>query len=291
MLIDSDMRSLERVVNVASVPHLSPFRYPGGKTWLVPRAICWLERIPKPSIFVEPFAGGGSISLAIAERGLAEHVVMVEKDGQVSAVWQTILGGDAAWLSERITHFEPTPESVEACLRASATSTRERAFQTIVKNRTFRGGILAAGSSLIKHGENGKGIRSRWYPETLRKRIMRIAALRDHITIIEGDGLAVMEQHLHDEHAAFFIDPPYTAAGKRAGSRLYTHSELDHERLFTLTGKLAGDFLMTYDDSEGVRELGRKHHFQMRAVAMKNTHHAKMRELLLGQDLSWINPA
>ena len=27
----------EKVVNVASVPHRSPFRYPGGKTWLVPR--------------------------------------------------------------------------------------------------------------------------------------------------------------------------------------------------------------------------------------------------------------
>ena len=26
-------------VNVASVPHRSPFRYPGGKTWLVPYEI------------------------------------------------------------------------------------------------------------------------------------------------------------------------------------------------------------------------------------------------------------
>ena len=25
----------ERVVNVASVPQRSPFRYPGGKTWLI----------------------------------------------------------------------------------------------------------------------------------------------------------------------------------------------------------------------------------------------------------------
>lgn len=29
---DNDLR----VVNVASVPQRSPFRYPGGKTWLVP---------------------------------------------------------------------------------------------------------------------------------------------------------------------------------------------------------------------------------------------------------------
>ena len=29
------------VVNVASVKQLSPFRYPGGKTWLIPRVRQW----------------------------------------------------------------------------------------------------------------------------------------------------------------------------------------------------------------------------------------------------------
>jgi hypothetical protein len=31
-----------KVVNVSTVPHRSPFRYPGGKTWLVPRVRDWL---------------------------------------------------------------------------------------------------------------------------------------------------------------------------------------------------------------------------------------------------------
>lgn len=29
-----------QIVNVASVPQRSPFRYPGGKTWLVPHIRC-----------------------------------------------------------------------------------------------------------------------------------------------------------------------------------------------------------------------------------------------------------
>jgi DNA adenine methylase len=284
----NDVLALERIVNVASVSQLSPFRYPGGKTWLAPRAIRWLKSIPRPTEFVEPFAGGGIISLTVADRGLADHVIMVERDEQVAATWQAVLGGDAGWLVERIMSFEVTPESVQACLEAPAAAIRERAFKTIVKNRTFHGGILAPGSAVIKYGENGKGIRSRWYPETLKKRILKIAELRDRITFIEGDGLRFMEQRLHEERTVFFIDPPYTAAGKRAGSRLYTHSELDHERLFSLAGKAAGSFLMTYDEAQGVRELGQKHGFQMRVVAMKNTHHAKMEELLLGRDLSWL---
>jgi hypothetical protein len=71
-------------------------------------------------------------------------------------------------------------------------SSRDRAFRTILKNRTFHGGILAEGSGLIKDGENGKGILSRWYPETLAKRIRAIASICDRITFIKGDGIQVM---------------------------------------------------------------------------------------------------
>ncbi len=280
---------LEHVVNVASVAQLSPFRYPGGKTWLVPRAIHWLNSIQRPTEFVEPFAGGGIISLTVADLDLADHITMVERDEQVAAVWRAIFGGEAEWLADRIMKFEVTSETVQACLSSPARTVRERAFQTILKNRTFHGGILAPGSSLLKYGENGRGIRSRWYPETLMKRILKVATLGDRISIIEGDGLAIMEDNLHNPRAAFFIDPPYTVAGKRAGSRLYTHSRIDHEKLFDLTSNLQGDFLMTYDDAEAVRELGRKYNFEMRTVAMKNTHHAEMTELLLGRSLDWLD--
>ena len=44
--------------NVAQVRQLSPFRYPGGKTWLVPEVRKWLMSSKRtPSVFVEPFAG------------------------------------------------------------------------------------------------------------------------------------------------------------------------------------------------------------------------------------------
>lgn len=51
--------SAETPVNVAAVPQRSPFRYPGGKTWLVPYARTWLSNLyPKPAVLIEPFAGG-----------------------------------------------------------------------------------------------------------------------------------------------------------------------------------------------------------------------------------------
>lgn len=285
-----DVPSAEPVVNVASVPQRSPFRYPGGKTWLVPRVQQWLRSLAwKPSLFIEPFAGGGIIGLTVAFEQLVSRVLLVERDDQVAAVWRTILSDDNEWLAQRILSFDLTHEHVLRELQARSSSTRQRAFRAILKNRTFHGGIMAPGSSLIKNGEAGKGLRSRWYPMTLARRIRAIAKVCDRISFIEGDGLAVIQKYAGRQEAAFFIDPPYTAGGKRAGSRLYTHHHVDHPRLFDLAKRIGGDFLMTYDYAEEVVTLALQHGFKTRTVAMKNTHHARMTELLIGRDLGWMD--
>lgn len=290
-MLDMDQPSLfpdHRVVNVASVPQRSPFRYPGGKTWLIPRVRRWLLSLNmKPTELVEPFCGGGIAGLTVAFERLADHVTMVELDRELAAVWCVILQepGGAGELADRIVGFDLTLENVRAVLDTEPAGKLERAFRTILKNRVNRGGILAPGTGLIKEGENGKGLRSRWYPETLKKRILAIAGVREEITFVAGDGLEVMRQHVDNPEVAYFIDPPYTVAGRR----LYNNWELDHAALFDLVASLSGDFLMTYDNDERVRALAAEHGFDTRQVAMKNTHHAKMTELLIARDLTWVD--
>jgi DNA adenine methylase len=276
------------IVNVASVPQRSPFRYPGGKTWLVPRIRTWMDsRNTPPEEFVEPFAGGAIVSLTVAFEYLANHVTMVELDECVAAVWLVILEGDAEQLAERIATFEMTLDTLDAELKVKPCTRQLLAFQTILRNRVNHGGILAPGSGKLKHGENGKGVGSRWYPETLKRRILDIIQVRDRIRFIAGDGFEVLRQMAHRQDAVFFIDPPYTAGGKRAGSRLYRHYEIDHESLFKLASELTGDFLMTYDNAPELHVLARRYGFDTMIVAMKNTHHAEMTELLIGRNLEW----
>lgn len=277
-------------VNVASVPQRSLFRYPGGKTWFVPTFRHWMaETYPKPSILVEPFAGGGIISLTALFEDLVEKAVMVELDEDIAAVWQSVVDGDAEWLANRILTFDLNKESVIQEIRKTPKSLREKAFQTILKNRTFHGGILAKGSGFIKYGENGKGIRSRWYPATLAKRILNLKHVASRIDFRCDDGLKVMKEFAVKQDVVYFIDPPYTAGGKRAGRRLYRHCDLDHEGLFTICESLKGDFLITYDNAEEVKRMARAHGFQMRLMAMTNTHHATKEELVIGKDLSWMD--
>jgi len=279
------IKTRTKLINVATVHQHSPFRYPGGKTWLIPYVRLWLkQRHAETKELLEPFAGGAIVSLTAAFEKLAKRVTMVERDEEVAAVWRTILSKDAKWLAERIVTFEVTTVTASAALQKKPISTRERAFATILKNRVNHGGILAPGAGLLKHGENGKGVLSRWYPQTLKKRILAIASVRDRISFIEGDAFKAIEANISRRDVMFFIDPPYTKAGRR----LYRYFEIDHSALFELAARCAGDFLLTYDDAAEIRALAERHNFAVRSVAMKSTHHEKKTELLISRNLDWV---
>jgi DNA adenine methylase len=281
---------LSKPVNVACVPQRSPFRYPGGKTWLVPTLRVWLRSLPyTPGVFIEPFAGGGIASLTVAFERLAGHVVMAETDEGVSAVWRTILTGQGQWLAESILDFDVTLPSVRKALAEDGNgrevSLRKRAFLTLLRNRVQRGGIMAPGAGLIKSGENNRGIRSRWYPKTLARRIREIGMNLDRMSFYVGDGFSLIEDYSTDKNVVFYIDPPYTKAARR----LYRHWQVDHRRLFRIMTSCSGDFLMSYDNNQEIRDMAHEFGLECQPVRMKNTHHAEMTELLISRNLDWLN--
>lgn len=278
-----------KIVNVASVPQRSPFRYPGGKTWFIPRLREWLRsQERKPKTLVEPFAGGGIVSLTAVFEELVDLSLMVELDDDVAAVWEVATTGNAKWLANRILKFEMSHENALEQIGKSTRSVKEKAFKTILKNRCNHGGILAAGSGFLKKGEAGKGVLSRWYPETLAKRFNEIDLYHERLEFRKDDAFNVLEEYKEDGDAVFFIDPPYTAGGKKAGKRLYNHFDLDHEHLFQICSELKGDFIMTYDNAPEVMDLSRKYGFQAKPIPMKNTHHAELTELVIGRNLDWM---
>lgn len=270
-------------VNVAEVPQRSPLRYPGGKTWLIPHIRAWLaERDTPAPLLVEPFVGGGTVSLTAVMEGLAKRALMVELDADVAAFWEAALhhGPD---LIERVMEFEPTQERVSEIQSARPSNIIEHGFRTLVLNRVRRGGILAPGAALTRTGENGKGLRSRWYPDTLARRLRAIWDHADRIEFRAGDGMEVLRSMDSAElrNAALFLDPPYTAGGKRAGKRLYAHHEVDHAALFQFVADCTADFLMTYDYASETISLARESGFEAVQVLMKNTHHARVMELVI----------
>jgi len=283
MFETNQKKTATKIVNVASVPQRSPFRYPGGKTWLIPVVRKWLRQSKNQKKVLEPFAGGGIVSLTAAFENLSEQVVMVELDSEVAAVWEVIINGDHEWLANKIYSFDLTPENANDILNKEEKTIKEQAFSTILKNRIFHGGIIAKGSGMIKNGENGKGIKSRWYPKTLRDRILAVGYVKNKIDFVTGDAYEELERVKNDENTYSFIDPPYTVAGKR----LYTHFDIDHNALFELTSRLKGKFMLTYDDTEEIRALAEKYGLDFRTIPMRTTHHIQKNEIILSDNFDW----
>lgn len=278
--LDSIPASAIPAVNVASVPQRSPLRYPGGKTWLIPHLRRWLSaRVGTPCL-VEPFCGGGIISLTAVMEGLADRCVLVELDRDVAAFWHTALRHTEA-LCERVLAFEPTRANVLELANGTPADLVGHGFRTLVLNRTRRGGILARGASLTRIGENGRGVASRWYPETIARRLREIAAHAPRIAFYEGDGMQFLDSAGHLRDAALFVDPPYTAGGKRAGRRLYANHKVDHAAIFERLADCDTDFMMTYDAAPEILALVRRHGFVAVQVTMKNSHHARLPELVV----------
>ena len=273
-----------KVVNVASVPQRSPFRYPGGKTWLIPTVRKWLKQEGKIiEVLIEPFAGGGIVSLTAAFEKLSKRIKMIELDEEIAAVWEVILNDKTEWLAEKIFNFDLTTENIKAELSKENKEIHDIAFCTILKNRVFHGGIIAKGSGMIKNGENGKGISSRWYPKTLKNRILAISHVKNKIQFIQGDAFETIRENLENRNAYFFIDPPYTLAGKR----LYTQSDIDHEKLFELTSQIKGKYMLTYDDTPEISKLSKKYGLQFKTIPMKTTHHLKKQEIIISDNFEW----
>jgi DNA adenine methylase len=133
--------------------------------------------------------------LTVAAEDLADRVFLCELDDDVAALWETIFQGstaDVTWLCNSITSFEVNLENVREVIAGNPKAIRARAFRTIVKNRMQRGGIMAAGAGLVKSGEAGRGLHSRWYPETLGKRIEALRILKDRISFKHGDAFDVI---------------------------------------------------------------------------------------------------
>ena len=279
----NNLEKTAKVVNVASIPQRSPFRYPGGKTWLIPTVRKWLKYNLPNKRLIEPFAGGGIVSLTAAFENLADEILMIELDEDVAAVWEVIIHGDNKWLANEIFNFDLTKENANHILQKEKKSINEQAFCTILKNRIFHGGILAKGSGLIKNGENGKGLKSRWYPKTLKNRILAINYVKNKLAFKKADAFGFLEKEKNNKHASFFIDPPYVKAGRR----LYTHFDIDHDKLFSLASELKGHYMMTYDDTEEIRELVNKYDLDFRLIPMKTTHHIKKHEIIISDDFGW----
>jgi len=103
------------------------------------------------------------------------------------------------------------------------------------------------------------------------------------LKFVTGDAFQEIEKEKSYSDNYFFIDPPYTVAGRR----LYTHFDIDHDALFELTSQLKGKFMLTYDDTNEIRSLAEKYKLDFRTIPIKTTHHIQKNEIIISDNFDW----
>lgn len=239
---------------------LSPLRYPGGKRKL---AAYLAEAIRMnglhPRLFVEPFAGGASVSIYMLEQGLVDQIALGEKDELVAAFWKTVFF-DHEWLVGQIERMKPTLELWNIFRQSEPQTDREKALKCLFLNRTSFSGILnpTAGPLGGRKQTSRYPIGCRLYPLTLIRRIRALAVRADRVRFIhhgeweETINLAY-QTGLSNQEIFFYLDPPFYTKADRLYRYWFDHAS--HQHLHDSISDLIRYYILSYDAAQPIIDM------------------------------------
>ena len=249
----------------ADIIPISVAQYPGRKHWFLRHAAKFFRAHPCQTL-IEPFAGSGIVGLSLLHAGMIERLVLVEKDERMVCLLRGLL--DDPEIADRYAAFECRRTNVETLLR-----TEQSAFRYLVQSRCCNRGKFSGGLRTT--------IDERWCRDMVVRNIRRVYAMRDRITVINGDGLEVMRRYAGNRNVGCFADPPYTADTSSKGHLVYRHHRLKHKTLFHLLSGWRGPWLLTEDNSRTIRRLALCYRFAYKRVLMNTSDNKKKKELVL----------
>jgi DNA adenine methylase len=253
-------RNVKEAFPRREVSILSPLRYPGAKRRLAGYVseVLRLNSL-KPKLFVEPFAGGASVSLQLLNDGFVEKIVLGERDSLVASFWKVVFN-DADWLIDQIESIDITVDNWKYFRSARLRSNRDRALACIFLNRTSFSGILAATAGPLGGyaQESEYKIDCRFNVKTITKRIRQVAALSDRVLLVNhADWLATIDRVESWDYGLnevfYYLDPPFY----RKAERLYRYyfENGDHEALHDKLVQLRQPWLLSYDPAPSIQTM------------------------------------
>lgn len=221
-------------------------RYPGGKY----RAVKILDDfIPSGVTSVRaPFFGGGSFELYLTRRGIA--VTGYDSFSQLATFWGQVIK-DPETIADKVS---PYLEKVD--------KDSFKKLQTHLKNDTFFLNDTDTASAFFivnRCSFSGSTLSGGYSSYAASQRFTRtsVERLRNFhnplITVSHGD--AFDEIPLGEEDF-LFLDPPYALEHQSLyGVNGSHHQGFDHERLRDTVSSTGRDFLLTYNNSDYIRDL------------------------------------
>lgn len=244
----------------------SPFRYPGGKS----RLLEWiLPHIPKVDVFIDVFAGGGSVMLAVAERDKDCQIHINDADIGIANFWKCVI--DDSLVNSLITDIAEHKPSVELFLEIQKCRLNlnqndivKSAFSTIVCNRQSFSGIGISGPIGGMFQKSRYKIDCRWSVDYVIKSILQCHELLKLRTVVTNNHFRNVLSYAKTSNCHFYIDPPYY----QKGNSLYYigMTKCEHKELCEMLKKM-NNWTLSYDNHTKILEL-----YDFCTVLSKNQH-------------------
>ncbi len=227
----------------------SPLRYPGGKS----RAIKFIAPlIPEFHEFREPFVGGGSVFVYLKQKFPNKKFWINDIYKNLYHFWkQTQQNPDK--LIEQIQYWRDTSNVGKELHKYLLQNIDDfddlkKAAAFFVFNRiTFSGTTESGGFSNAAFNKR--------FTQSSIERVKFLSHILCDTKITNFDYQKVLEAE--GENVFIFLDPPYYSATKSAlyGKNGNLHKIFDHKRFAEALMRTNHKWLITYDDSEYIREL------------------------------------
>jgi DNA adenine methylase len=234
----------------------SPLRYPGGKS----RGVKFLkEFIPEFSEFREPFFGGGSLSFYLIQVYKNKRFEASDLNYELYCFWSQLKTNSKIFIESLQNLYDDYKINQQhnngkelfnliISRRNDDLSELQRAVDFFILNRiTFSGVVDSGGFS--------QGSFEGRFTQSSIDRLTDISTLISNVQFYCEDYSYLVNQY--GEDVFIFLDPPYYSATKSKlyGKKGILHTEFNHEELFSVLKNSKHKWLITYDNSDYIKNL------------------------------------
>jgi DNA adenine methylase len=227
----------------------SPLRYPGGKS----KAINTISKlIPEFEEYREPFVGGGSLFVYLKQIYPDRHYWINDIYENLFHFWNecknqpdNVISQILIWKSE----FTEGKKLHRYLLENIDTfDNLKKAAAFFIFNRITFSGTTESG------GYSDAAFHKR-FTQTSIERVWKLSTILFDTKITNSDYQEVINSP--GKNVFIFLDPPYYSATKSAlyGKNGNLHKSFDHLRFSGIMKNISHKWLITYDDSDYIKEL------------------------------------
>ena len=268
----------------------TPIRYPGGKTKLYPEIKAILESndlLGHP--YAELFAGGAGLAIKLLLKGDVPSIVINDYDRAVYCMWNAV-----------VNHAEDLCEFIDSAVLDVETW---KAMRTVYRNSDDVGDIELGKAAFYLNRTNVSGILSggvigglkqagnykmdvRFNRETLKKKVMDIAARRGDIEVTRLDAEDFINDRMSDSELFAYLDPPYVQKGP--GLYRSAFDEAKHRSLARKVGDARSKWVVTYDADDLIDDIyGNYERGDLEISYTANVKTVGKEKIILGPGLKW----